>query len=54
MDGASLVQGLLQRVEDETGVCNSRYAPANDAAGINVDDEGDVDEAGPGADISEV
>ena len=30
------------------------YPPADDPAGIGVDDEGDVDEAGPGRHIGEV
>ncbi len=32
----------------------SRHAPADDARGESVDDEGDVDEAGPGRDVAEV
>ena len=32
----------------------ARGPPAHDPAGIGVDDEGDVDEAGPGRDIGEV
>src|SRR6187551_3553518 len=32
----------------------ARGPPADDPAGIGVDDKGDVDEAGPGCDISEV
>jgi len=52
------MQALLQRVEHEAGVRSPGYAPANNAAGVNVDDEGDVDvdvdEARPGADIGEI
>jgi hypothetical protein len=48
------MQGLLQRVEHEAGVCGPGYAPADDATGIGVDDEGDIDEARPGADRGEV
>jgi len=48
------MQGLLQRIEHEAGVRRSRGPPADDPAGIGVDDEGDVDEAGPGRDIGEV
>src|SRR5512132_2542946 len=32
----------------------ARGPPADDPAGIGIDDEGDVDEAGPGRDIGEV
>lgn len=54
MDGPSLVQGLLQRVEHEAGLRSQRRAPADDTTGISVDDVGDVDEARPDADIGEV
>ena len=54
MDGPSIVKGLLQCVEHEAGVSGSGDAPTNDAAGIGVDHEGDVDEAGPGRDVGEV
>ena len=53
-DGPALVQGLLQRIEHEAGVRRARHTPADDAAGEDVDDEGDVDEAGPGRDVGEV
>ena len=44
----ALVQCLLQRVEDEPGAHRWRHAPAYDAAGKDVDDEGHVDIALPG------
>jgi hypothetical protein len=47
MDGPLLMQGLLQRVEHEAGVRSPRHAPADDTAGIGVDDERNVDEARP-------
>jgi hypothetical protein len=43
-----IVQGLLQRIEHEARMCRARRAPADDAPRIGIDDEGDVDEAGPG------
>jgi hypothetical protein len=46
--------GLLQRIEHEGCVRRAGGPPAHDPAGIGVDDEGDVDEAGPGRDIGEV
>ena len=53
-DGLAIVQCLLQRVEHEAGVRRPRHAPADDAAGVGVDDERDVDEAGPRRDVGEV
>src|SRR6476646_8811529 len=54
MDGPSIMQCLLQRVEHEAGVRGTRHPPAHDPAGIGVDHKGDVDKAGPGRDIGEV
>ena len=36
---------LLQGIEDETGMRRGADPPADGAAGIGVDDEGDIDEA---------
>ncbi len=54
ISGPSLVKGLLQRIQHEAGMSGPGHPPADDAAGIGVDHEGDVDEARPGADIGEV
>ena len=54
LDRPSIMQGLLQRIEHEAGVRRARHPPADDAPGIGVDHEGDVDEARPGRDIGEV
>src|SRR5258706_12931091 len=54
MDRPSIMQGLLQCVEHEAGVCRARHPPAHDPAGIGVDHKGDIDKAGPGRDIGEV
>lgn len=43
--------GLLLQ---EARMCRAGGSPAHDLAGIGIDDEGDVDEAGPGRDIGEV
>lgn len=43
VDRSPLMQGLLQRVEHEAGVCGPGYAPADDPLSIGVDDEGDID-----------
>jgi hypothetical protein len=45
MGGSSFVEGLLQSIQHEAGVRRARDAPADDAAGVGVDDEGHVDEA---------
>jgi hypothetical protein len=41
----AFVQRLLQGIEDEGGMGCSRHPPADNAAGKDVDDEGDVDDA---------
>jgi hypothetical protein len=48
------MQGLLQSVEHEARMRRPAHPPADDPAGIGVDDEGDVDEARPGRDVGEV
>jgi len=45
LDGATLVQGLLQSVEHEAGMGGSGNAPSDDAPSEDIDDEGHVDEA---------
>ncbi len=45
------MQSLLESVEDETGMCCSAHSPADDLAGVGIDDEGHIDEAGPSADV---
>jgi hypothetical protein len=54
MDRPPIVQCLLQRIEHEARMRRARGPPAHDPAGVGIDDEGDVDEAGPGRDIGEV
>jgi len=46
--------GVLERVEHEFGGHAGGGAPAHDHPGEHVDDEGDVDRAGPGRDIGEI
>ena len=53
-DRPAFLQGLLQRIEHEAGMRRARRAPADDPAGVSVDDEGHVDEACPGCDVGEV
>ena len=41
---ATIVDGLLKRIEDEVRAERSRHAPADNASREHVDDEGDVDD----------
>jgi hypothetical protein len=50
-DRFSIMECLLQRVEHEARVRRSADPPADDAACVGVDDERDVDEAGPSRDV---
>ena len=54
LDRPPLMESLLEGVEHEAGMRRAAGPPADDAAGKDVDDEGDVDEAGPGGDVCEV
>ena len=54
MNRPSIMQRLFQRIEHEARMRRAGSPPTNDPAGIGVDDEGNVDEAGPGRDIGEV
>ena len=47
----SVMKRLLQSIQDEVGVRRSASSPADNTAGVGVDDEGDIDEAGPGRDV---
>jgi hypothetical protein len=47
-------EGLLQRIQGQVGAHGSRRPPADDHPCENIDDEGDVDEAGPRRDIGEI
>jgi len=50
--GTTFAQGLLERVEHEARMHRARGAPADDPSRECVDDEGDVDEAGPSGEWS--
>lgn len=54
VDGATVMDRLLQGVEDEGGMGRPADAPAHDVAGVDVDYEGHIDEARPGRDVGEV
>src|SRR3954451_23542259 len=43
MDGAPIMEGLLQCIEHEARVCRAGHTPADDAAGVGIDNEGDID-----------
>jgi len=46
-------QDLFERIEGEAGMGGPARPPADNSPGIGVDDEGDMDQAGPGGDIGE-
>lgn len=48
------MDSLLKGIQHEAGMRGSADAPANDIAGVDIDHEGDIDEARPGRDIGEV
>jgi len=48
------LEGLLEGVEHERGMCRAGDLPADDATRVGVDDEGDVDEALPKGDVDQV
>jgi len=54
MNGLPLMTGLLQRIEHETGVRRPAPPSAGDPAGLSVDDDSHLHEAGPGSDAGEV
>lgn len=47
-------QGLLQGIEDQAGPHGNGSPPAQDPPGVSVDDERDIDHAGPGRDVGVV
>lgn len=47
MSRPSLVKSLLQRIQHEAGMSGPVHPSADDAAGIGVDQEGQIDEARP-------
>jgi hypothetical protein len=54
VDRPSVVNGLFQSIEDKAGMGRSADPPADNIAGINVDDESDINHSGPCRDIGEV
>lgn len=52
--GPSIMQGLFEGVEDEARMRRPADPPADDAAREHIDHEGDIDEPGPGRNISEI
>src|SRR5271165_2453702 len=49
--GPSVMERLLQGVENEVGMRRPAGEPADDPPGVRVDDEGDINEAGPRRDV---
>ena len=52
--GPSIMERLFEGVQNEVRVRRPAGSPADDPSSIGVDDEGDIDEAGPGRDVGEV
>lgn len=52
--GSSFVKSLLERIEDEIGLHGATDAPAHDAPGEHVDDEGDIQPHLPSRNVGEV
>jgi hypothetical protein len=50
MGRPTIVKRLFQGIKDEAGMCRPAGSPADDAPGVGIDDEGDVDEPRPGRD----
>ena len=49
-----VMKRLLERIQDEAGMCCPASSPADYPAGVSVDDKGDVDKRRPGRDVGEV
>jgi hypothetical protein len=47
MNGPPIMDRLFQGIEHEAGVCRSADPPAHDIAGVDIDYEGYINEAGP-------
>jgi hypothetical protein len=52
--GSAARERHAQRIEDEVGAHVARELPADDPAGVDVDDEGEEHEAFPAAQVGEV
>ena len=50
----SVMERLFESVQDKVGMRRSAGPPADDPSRVGVDDEGDIDEAGPGRDIGKI
>jgi hypothetical protein len=51
---AALGERHVERVKDEVGAQVRRHRPADDATAPRVEDNGEVQEAGPGRDVRDV
>jgi hypothetical protein len=50
----ALVNCLFEGIEDEASMGRPADAPPNDASGVGIDDESDIDEALPCCDVGEI
>ena len=54
MDGSPRMKCLFHGIENKAGMGCPAHPPADDAAGMGVDDKGDVDEASPSGHVGKV
>ena len=54
VDGAAIIEGLLQSIEHKSRVRGAAGTPANDPPVEDINDESHINEAVPCADIGEV
>ena len=54
MNWLSVMKRLFEGIEDETCMCCPADPPANNPAGKDIDDEGYINKAAPGGNISEI
>jgi hypothetical protein len=49
-NGPPVMHGLFKCIKDEAGMSRAAHTPTDNAAGIGVDNEGDINKALPGCD----
>ena len=54
LDRAAVMDCLFEGIQNEPRMWGDADAPADDLAGIGVDDESDIDEPLPSCDIGEI
>ena len=54
LDWAAFMDRLFECIQNKSRMWGGADAPADDLAGIGVDDESDINEPSPGCDIGEI